>query len=54
MAILSSFDDWMFYRIIANVFHITLDQAYWRTNITMLTILILVVLIYVLVDHKHL
>ncbi len=53
MTILNSFDDWMMYRLIANAFHITLDQAYWRTNIAMLIVVALVVLIYVLVEYKH-
>lgn len=53
MTILNSFGDWMFYRLIANAFHITLDQAYWRTNIAMLIIVVLTVMGYVLVEYKH-
>lgn len=52
MAILNSFDDWMFYRLISNVFHITLDKAYWSTNITILIIVALVVMVS-LVNYKR-
>ncbi len=53
MTILNSFNDWMLYRLIANVFHITLDQAYWRTNIVMLIIVALVVMVYEIVEYKR-
>lgn len=53
MTILNSFDDWMFYQLIANTFHITLDQAHWWTNGVMMIVVVIVILIYATVEHWH-
>lgn len=45
--ILDGFDSYMFYRMIANLFHVSLTFAYWWSNGVAILIVLLVVILYV-------
>lgn len=41
----NSFDDYMFYHLVAHVFHVSITTAYWTTNTIMAGIMIAIVLV---------
>ena len=43
--LLNSFDDYMFYRLVASVFHVSIATAYWTTTIITAGIIVAIVLV---------
>lgn len=43
--LLNSFDDYMFYSLVAHIFHVSMTTAYWTTNTITAGIMIAIVLV---------
>lgn len=46
--LLNSFDDYMLYRALAHLFHVSIGAAYWITNGAITVILLAFILVYLL------
>lgn len=45
--LLNSFDDYMFYSLVAHIFHVSMTTAYWTTNLIIGVVLVAAILVLI-------
>ena len=49
MNLLNGFDSYMIYKLLANLFHTSIEQVYWSLTVGGLTVVVIIFAVYYLV-----